>query len=39
LGLAIARGLVEAHSGQIWAEEAPHWGAALCFTIPRVLAV
>jgi signal transduction histidine kinase len=35
LGLAIARGLVEAHGGQIWAESAADSGAALCFTIPR----
>jgi signal transduction histidine kinase len=35
LGLAIARGLVEAHAGRIWAEPAAHGGAALCFTIPR----
>ncbi len=35
LGLAIARGLVEAHAGSIWAEAAPHAGAALCFAIPR----
>jgi signal transduction histidine kinase len=34
LGLAIARGLVEAHAGQIWAEAAPGGGAALCFTLP-----
>jgi signal transduction histidine kinase len=34
LGLAIARGLVEAHGGRIWAESAPTGGAALCFTVP-----
>jgi signal transduction histidine kinase len=34
LGLAIARGVVEAHGGQIWAEAAPHGGASLCFTVP-----
>ncbi|HEY2353598.1 MAG TPA: ATP-binding protein [Gaiellaceae bacterium] len=34
LGLAIARGLVEAHGGQIWAENRPHGGAAVSFTLP-----
>jgi signal transduction histidine kinase len=34
LGLAIARGVVEAHAGRIWAESAAGGGAALCFTIP-----
>jgi signal transduction histidine kinase len=34
LGLAIARGLVEAHAGRIWAEPSSLGGAALCFTIP-----
>ena len=34
LGLAIARGLVEAHSGQIWAEHRPQGGARISFTIP-----
>jgi signal transduction histidine kinase len=35
LGLAIARGLVEAHGGRIWAESAPGQGTALNFTLPR----
>jgi signal transduction histidine kinase len=35
LGLAIARGLVEAQGGRIWAERAPRGGARVCFTIPR----
>jgi signal transduction histidine kinase len=39
LGLAIARGLVSAHAGQIWVEPAAHGGAALCFTIPAQHAV
>jgi signal transduction histidine kinase len=34
LGLAIARGLVEAHGGRIWAEERQGGGARVCFTIP-----
>ncbi|MCC6192001.1 MAG: HAMP domain-containing protein [Anaerolineales bacterium] len=35
LGLAIARGLVEAHGGRIWVESPPGQGTALCFTLPR----
>ena len=34
LGLAIARGLVEAHGGRIWAEERDEGGARVCFTLP-----
>ena len=34
LGLAIARGLVEAHGGRIWAEERPGGGARISFTLP-----
>jgi signal transduction histidine kinase len=34
LGLAIARGLVEAHGGRIWAEDREGGGARVCFTIP-----
>ncbi len=34
LGLAIARGLVEAHGGRIWAENAPGGGARVSFTLP-----
>lgn len=34
LGLAIARGLVEAHGGQIWAENAVDQGAVISFTLP-----
>ncbi len=33
LGLAIARGLVEAHGGRIWAEEREGGGARVCFTL------
>lgn len=34
LGLAIARGLVEAHGGRIWAESGPGEGATISFTLP-----
>jgi signal transduction histidine kinase len=34
LGLAIARGVVEAHGGRIWAESRPGGGARVCFTLP-----
>ena len=34
LGLAIARGLVQAHGGRIWAERPPSGGAAFLFTSP-----
>ena len=33
LGLAIARGLVEAHGGRIWAEDREGGGARICFTL------
>jgi signal transduction histidine kinase len=36
LGLAIARGLVEAHGGRIWAENRPQGGARISFTLPTV---
>jgi signal transduction histidine kinase len=35
LGLAIARGLVEAQGGRIWAEDRPGGGARISFTLPR----
>jgi signal transduction histidine kinase len=35
LGLAIARGLVEAQGGRIWAESRPGGGAKFSFTLPR----
>lgn len=35
LGLAIARGLVEAQGGHIWAENRPGGGARIAFTLPR----
>ena len=34
LGLAIARGLVEAQGGRIWAENRPDGGARVSFTLP-----
>ena len=34
LGLAICRGIVEAHGGRIWAENRPGGGAAFRFELP-----
>ena len=34
LGLAIARGLVEAHGGRIWAENGKAGGGRVSFTLP-----
>ncbi len=34
LGLAIARGVVEAHGGRIWAENIPGGGARVAFELP-----
>ena len=36
LGLAIVRGIVEAHGGKVWAENVPGGGAVFTFTIPKV---
>jgi signal transduction histidine kinase len=35
LGLAIAKGLVEAHGGQIWAQSVPGQGARFSFVLPK----
>ncbi|ATB29784.1 PAS domain S-box protein [Melittangium boletus] len=37
LGLAIARGLVDAHGGRLWAESEPGLGSTFYFTLPRVM--
>lgn len=34
LGLAICRGMIEAHGGKIWAESSPEGGAVFRFTLP-----
>jgi len=34
LGLAIAKGIVEAHGGRIWAANEPDGGTTVSFTIP-----
>jgi two-component system sensor histidine kinase KdpD len=34
VGLTVAKGLVEAHGGRIWAENRPQGGAAFHFTVP-----
>jgi two-component system sensor histidine kinase KdpD len=34
LGLAICRGIVTAHGGKIWAQNAPEGGAIFTFTLP-----
>jgi two-component system sensor histidine kinase KdpD len=34
LGLAICRGIIKAHDGKIWAQNAPEGGAIFTFTLP-----
>jgi two-component system sensor kinase FixL len=34
LGLAIVRGLVEAHAGRVWLEDNPGGGAIFAFSLP-----
>jgi signal transduction histidine kinase len=36
LGLAIAKGLVEAHGGRIWVESSLEAGTVMAFSLPRV---
>jgi signal transduction histidine kinase len=35
LGLYLARAIVEAHGGRIWADPKPGTGARICFSLPR----
>jgi signal transduction histidine kinase len=35
LGLYLARAIVEAHGGRIWADPQPDTGARICFSLPR----
>jgi signal transduction histidine kinase len=35
LGLYLARAIIEAHGGRIWADPNPDKGARICFSLPR----
>jgi len=35
LGLYLARAIIEAHGGRIWADPKPDSGAQICFSLPR----
>jgi len=35
LGLYLARAIIEAHGGRIWADPKPDTGARICFSLPR----
>jgi signal transduction histidine kinase len=35
IGLAVSRSIVEAHGGQLWAENNPEGGARFCLCLPR----
>jgi signal transduction histidine kinase len=35
LGLYLARAIIEAHNGRIWADPKPDTGARICFSLPR----
>jgi len=35
LGLYLARAIVEAHGGRIWADSRPGSGATICFSLPH----
>jgi two-component system sensor histidine kinase KdpD len=39
MGLTVCKGLIEAHSGRIWAENRPGGGALFRFTLPLLTMV